>query len=107
VTFTLTEANGFLSFLLNVAGNLMLAWKWRSGWAVRIVAIVSWGVYGWEIASRPIMLNAVTFFCINCYGWWKWRKEERERESDIRRLQEAERVKAAEARWFEEQRRSA
>jgi len=90
---TPTDANGFLSFALNVAGNMMLAWKWRSGWIVRIVAIVSWGVYGWQLSSKPMMLNAATFFVINCYGWWKWRKEERE--------------KAREAEWFETQRRAA
>jgi hypothetical protein len=86
---TWIDANGFLSFLLNVAGNLFLAWKWRSGWVVRIVAILSWGLYGVQIRSNPIILNAVTFFCINCYGWWKWRKEERA------------------AQWFEDQRRAA
>ena len=90
---TLIDANGFLSFALNVAGNMFLAWKWRSGWLVRIVAIVSWGIYGVQLASKPIVLNAVTFFCINCYGWWKWRKEEA--------------VKAEQERWFEEQRRCA
>lgn len=90
---TLLDANGYLSFLLNVAGNLFLAWKWRSGWVVRIVAIVSWGVYGVELGSKPIIANAVTFFCINCYGWYKWRKDEAK--------------KAADERWFEEQRRLA
>ena len=75
---TWVDANGFLSFILNVAGNLMLAWKWPSGWIVRIVAIISWGIYGASIASNPIILNAVTFFCINCYGWVKWRRERNE-----------------------------
>lgn len=95
---TLTDANGFLSFILNVAGNMMLAWKWRSGWVVRIVAIVSWGLYGLQIRSNPIMLNAVTFFCINCYGWWKWRKEEKLK---------AEKKPSEYEKWFEEQRRTA
>ena len=97
---TFVDANGFLSFALNVAGNMMLAWKWRSGWVVRIVAIVSWGLYGWQIASKPIVLNAATFFCINCYGWWKWRKEA---------MALAARAEAAarDAEWFENQRRAA
>jgi hypothetical protein len=86
---TFVDFNGFLSFALNVAGNLMLTWKWRSGWAVRIIAIISWGIYGAQLSSWPMIANAVTFFCINCYGWWKWRKEERA------------------ALWFEEQRRAA
>lgn len=93
MTVTLADANGFVSFLLNVAGNVMLIWKWKSGWAVRIVAIVSWGLYGWQIASLPIILNAVTFFCINVAGWWRWRREERKGER--------------EAEWFERQRRAA
>lgn len=90
---TFTDANGYLSFLLNVAGNMQLAWKWKSGWVVRGVANLSWGLYGYDVGSRPIILNAATFFGINCYGWWKWRKEQ---------------AKAArEAKWFEEQRRAA
>jgi len=97
---TLLDANGYLSFLLNVAGNLFLAWKWRSGWVVRIVAIVSWGIYGLQLASKPIIANAVTFFCINCYGWYKWRKDEAKRA-------DAARKKAADDKWFEEQRRLA
>ena len=72
---TLVDANGYLSFALNLLGNLFLAWKWRSGWAVRIAAIVSWGLFGVQTRSNPIMLNAVTFFFVNCYGWWKWRRE--------------------------------
>ena len=99
-SLTWLDANGFLSFILNVAGNMMLAWKWRSGWVVRIVAIVSWGIYGVQLASKPIMLNAVTFFCINCYGWWKWSRELRERA-------EAVAAKAAYEKWFDEQRRNA
>lgn len=90
---TLVDFNGYLSFVLNVAGNMFLAWKWRSGWLVRIVAIVSWGLYGWQLASKPIIANAVTFFCINCYGWWKWRRDEKKRLAD--------------EHWWETQRRAA
>lgn len=99
---TWVDANGFLSFVLNVAGNLFLAWKWRSGWVVRIVAIVSWGIYGWQIASKPIILNAATFFCINVYGFCRWRREEREPPKTSEQLEKEKYEK-----WFEEQRRSA
>ena len=72
---TLVDANGYFSFLMNVAGNFMLTHKSRHGWLVRIVAIVSWGIYGIQLSSKPVMANAVTFFCVNCYGWWKWSRD--------------------------------
>jgi hypothetical protein len=83
------EGVGIVSFLLNVWGNLLLTRKSRHGWVVRIIAIVCWGFYGGFTASVPMLLNAVTFFGINVYGWRKWRAEERA------------------ARWHDEHRRLA
>ena len=82
----LVEAVGFLAFVLNVAGNVMLAWKNKIGWLVRIASIIAWGVYAVNIVSWPMMANAVTFFGINCVGFYRWSRE---------------------AKWFETQRRAA
>ena len=70
----LVNALGFAAFATNVAGNFLLAHKRLSGWVVRLVSIVLWGVYASEIASWPMIANAITFFGINCYGIWQWRK---------------------------------
>lgn len=75
--FTLVNLAGFAAFVLNVWGNLLLARKSERGWWVRIASIILWGAYGIGAASWPNILNAVTFFGINCYGLWKWRTERR------------------------------
>jgi hypothetical protein len=75
-----------LAFALNVWGNWLLAVKSERGWLVRIASIVLWGIYAGQTASIAMTANSITFFGINCFGYWKWRKE---------------------ARWFEDQRRSA
>ncbi len=72
---TWADANGFLSFVLNMAGNLFLAWKWPSGWVVRMIANVSWAIYGVQLHAWPIWANAAAFGVMNIYGWWKWRRE--------------------------------
>ncbi len=74
---TWVEAVGFLAFLTNVVGNLLLARKNIAGWIVRLVSIVLWGSYAWNTTSASLLANAVTFFAINCYGfrhWWKHRE---------------------------------
>lgn len=86
MTPLVVEIVGFVAFALNVLGNYLLAVKSDRGWLVRLVSIVCWGVYGGKTQSWPMIANAVTFFGINCFGYWKWRKE---------------------ARWREEQRRAA
>lgn len=72
---TLNDAAGFAAFLLNVWGNLLLARKSETGWPVRIASILLWGAYAWSVSSLPMLANAATFFCINCYSAWKWRRE--------------------------------
>ncbi|KKM72272.1 hypothetical protein LCGC14_1422200 [marine sediment metagenome] len=69
------EIVGFLAFALNVFGNLLLAWKRIEGWIVRIASIVLWGIYAYQIWSPSMIANAMTFFCINLYGWRKWADE--------------------------------
>lgn len=66
------EAVGFAAFLLNVLGNLLLAWKSVWGWVIRLVSITTWGVYAYFIDSPSMSANAITFFCINLFGIWKW-----------------------------------
>lgn len=89
---TVTAADGFglAAFLLNVWGNLLLTSKSATGWYVRIIAIICWGAYGLAAASWPNLVNAVTFFCINCYGLWKWK---RAKPTDVERLKSA-------LRWY-------
>jgi len=98
----MTDAIGFLSLFLAVAGTVFLAQKRRPGWIVSIAATVFWGIYGVQIASKPIILNAAAFFCINVYRFLHWRREElaalATAKVDQRRKYE---------KWFEEQRRSA
>lgn len=73
-SLTWVEVVGFFAFLTNVGGNLLLAWKSRWGWVVRLVSITAWGFYAFDKSSPSLLANAVTFFAINCLGWWKWRK---------------------------------
>ena len=68
------EIVGFLAFLTNVAGNLMLAWQTIWGWVVRLVSISLWFVYAYSESSPSLIANAVTFFCINIFGLWKWKR---------------------------------
>lgn len=74
MTLSFDDAFGFAAFLSNVAGNLLLARKSEKGWPVRIGSILLWGAYGLRTASLPIMANAATFFVINIYGMWSWRR---------------------------------
>lgn len=74
---TWVDVVGFLAFLTNVAGNLLLASKTIWGWYVRIVSILLWLAYAYDTASMPLIANALTFFGINCYGLWKWKREAR------------------------------
>lgn len=78
---TITEVIGFSAFLTNVAGNLMLAWQTIWGWVVRLISISLWFAYAYDTASAPLIANAVTFFCINCFGIWKWKRDRKSKES--------------------------
>ena len=74
--FSPIEIVGGLAFITNVLGNFLLARKRIEAWPVRLVSIVLWGIYAWDIASLSLFANAITFFGINCYGlhyWWKHR----------------------------------
>ena len=77
--FTLIEIVGFFAYLTNVAGNLLLARKNIWAWPVRMVSIVAWGIYAWDIASLSLLANAVTFFGINCYGLYYWLKDRKKK----------------------------
>lgn len=69
------EVAGALYFVLNVLGNAALVWKWRSGWLLRIVAILMQGAYAVLQRSPSFIANSAVFLVLNCYGWWKWRRE--------------------------------
>ena len=72
---TLAELVGFVGFALNVWGNLALTSKSTHGWTIRIASNLCWGAYGFGSASWPNLVNAATFFGINCYGLWRWTRE--------------------------------
>lgn len=84
MTFEWIEIVGFAAFISNVGGNLLLAWKNITGWIVRLVSIVLWGFYAADIDSPSLLANAATFFCINCIGFWKWRRAEKNLEEEHR-----------------------
>ncbi len=71
-----TEVVGFGAYIANVVGNVLLIYKRGSGFDIRIVSIVLWGIYGLGELSPAVLANSITFFGINCYGAWKWRRGE-------------------------------
>lgn len=62
------------AFILNVVGNILLARKKESGWWIRLAPNVLWFIFAVNIRSSAMLANSVTFFGINLYGIWKWRK---------------------------------
>lgn len=70
----LWETIGFVGFVTNIIGNLFLAWRWRSGWPVRLLPNVCWAAYSIHFWNVALLANSLTFFVINCMGWWKWSK---------------------------------
>lgn len=71
------ELVGFVGFVTNVLGNLLLAWKYKSGWGIRLVPNVCWAAYSIHFTNVALLLNSVTFFIINVIGWWKWSRSAR------------------------------
>ena len=74
---------GLAAWALNMAGNILIMYKRASGWLVRIVSIVLWGLYGISDTSLPNILNSVTFFAFNLYAWRQWRLEEKEKAVEV------------------------
>ncbi len=69
------EAIGYLAFVMNVAGNLLLARKNAWGWLVRLATNVAWIAYAVQVpGGAPMWANHGTFLAINIYGWLEWRK---------------------------------
>lgn len=65
---------GYLAFILNVIGNLLLAHKNIAGWIIRFVTNVTWIIYAIQIEDgEPVVLNHLVFLAINSYGLVKWR----------------------------------
>lgn len=72
----LWTALGWLAFALNVWGNLALTTKGVRGWIIRIACNLCWIPYGVYTAAWALLANHLVFVAINCYGWWKWRRDE-------------------------------
>jgi nicotinamide riboside transporter PnuC len=68
------ELVGFAAFALNVLGNFLLTRKRIRGWLVRLASIVLWGIYAHQVWSLAMMANSMTFFVLNCYGYWNWKR---------------------------------
>lgn len=68
---------GWLAFGLNVWGNLALATKSNKGWVIRVACNLCWMPYAIYTAAWALFANHCAFIVVNCYGWWKWRRDER------------------------------
>ena len=72
------EAIGYAAFLMNVAGNLMLAKLNVWGWIVRLATNVAWIAYAVQVpGGAPMWANHAAFFAINIYGFREWRGQQK------------------------------
>ena len=71
---TIVDLIGVVGTILNIWGNLLIAHKTSFGWWVRIACNLVWILHGAYASNSPVILNAVVFLGINCYGIWKWKK---------------------------------
>lgn len=70
---TLWDVIGYVAFVTNVAGNLLLTRKnAKIGFAVRLIPNVLWFAHGLVQQDGAIVANAVTFFVINSLGILGW-----------------------------------
>lgn len=67
---------GWVAAVLNVWGNLALTTKGIRGWIIRIACNLCWMPYGVYTRAWALLANHLLFVGINCYGWWKWRRDE-------------------------------
>lgn len=75
----MTEAIGYAAFVMNVAGNLMLARMNVWGWVVRLMTNVTWIAYAVQVpGGAPMWLNHAAFLAINIYGFREWRGAQQE-----------------------------
>lgn len=91
----LWSALGWLAAGLNVWGNLALTTKGVRGWIIRIACNVCWMPYGVYTGAWALCVNHLLFVGINCYGWWRWRRDdERDRiAGDVPSVQGHERAR--------------
>ncbi len=78
---------GWVAAGLNVVGNITLATKSKIGWIIRIVVNILWLPYGVYTAAWALCGNHMLFVAINCWGWWKWARDEK-REARIHTIGE-------------------
>lgn len=67
---------GWVAAGLNVWGNLALTTKGRAGWIIRIACNLCWMPYGVYTRAWALCANHLLFVAINCYGWWRWKRDE-------------------------------
>lgn len=68
------EVIGYVAFLTNVFGALLLARMNAWGWVARLVANVLWVAYAVQIeGGGPMWVNHLAFFGVNMYGFREWR----------------------------------
>lgn len=70
------ELLGWVAFILNVWGNLLLTSKGVKGWVIRLVCNACWIPYSIYTGAWALLVNHAVFAVINIYGWYKWSKEQ-------------------------------
>jgi hypothetical protein len=73
---TLWNLFGWIAAMLNVAGNITLVTKSKSGWIIRIIVNLLWMPYGVYTRAWALIANHLLFVAINAYGYWKWNRDE-------------------------------
>lgn len=77
------EVIGWVAFALNVWGNLALTKQSNRGHVIRLCSNACWIVYAPFTGAWALLINHLTFACINVLGFYRWRKIERAKlESD-------------------------
>lgn len=76
---TIFDAVGWVAFALNVWGNLALTRQSNRGHVIRLCSNACWIVYAPFTGAWALLVNHCTFAVINCVGFVRWRRIERER----------------------------
>ena len=65
----------WLATIAGLTGVYLIGSKNRFGFLVMMVASTSWLTVGVLIASLPLVLGSIVFFCLHLRGWINWRRQ--------------------------------
>ncbi len=65
----------WVATVCGLTGVYLIGSKNRFGFLVMMAASTSWFAVGVIIASVPLMLGSVVFFCLHVRGWINWRRQ--------------------------------